>query len=274
MKLTEQTWIDVQDLNTDICHLPVRSVGQHDPLGTNVLEVDAIAAAAVERAESWRQPPVYVGIALYYRCYDGTLNVPPDFSQEFVYYILKYTEAWGIDYVLTVNGYGGNQDSLKQICRRLTNKKTLEAQYWEWMKAIEVDAKHDGAVETGVLDYLVPEFRDTPRAGDLDYLGEWIHGTRVAKYTDEFTENSIVGDSADVQLQGEILSPVNLFDSCVSHIRCPIAEDDCWAEEPTFWMVAGSRSNHFANSVSDQLPSERADTESPDGESPDVPNSS
>lgn len=112
MKLTEQTWVDVQASNVGICLLPIRSVeqhGPHTPLGTGVRVADAVVAA-VERVEACQLPP-----------------------------------------------------------------------------------KHAGSVETSVLLHLVPAFLDIPQAGDIDSWNEWVHGAQVAKYTDEFTENGVLG---------------------------------------------------------------------------------
>jgi creatinine amidohydrolase len=197
VNLTEQTWTDVEGSNADVCLLPVGSIeqhGPHAPLGTDVLVADAIADVAADRAKAWKLPPVHIGVAPYHRRFPGTLHVPPDVLREYVFHLLECVDAWGVETVLIVNGHGGNREPLKHVCRRLSDETTLDAQYWEWMKAVDVDVQHAGEIETSVLQHLVPEHVGAPQPGDADSWGEWVHGAQVATYTDEFSENGVVGD--------------------------------------------------------------------------------
>ncbi|WP_042662049.1 creatininase family protein [Haloferax sp. ATB1] len=197
MNLTAQTWVDVEEPDVDVCLLPVGSVeqhGPHAPLGTDVFVADAIAEAAAGRVEAWKLPPVHIGVAPYHRHFPGTLHLPPEVLREYVFHLLKCIDAWGVETVLIINGHGGNRDALKHVCRRLSDETGLDAQYWEWMKAVEADVQHAGAVETSVLQHLVPELLGTPQPGDAESWGEWVHGAQTAMYTDEFSENGVVGD--------------------------------------------------------------------------------
>ncbi|MCU4742458.1 ABC transporter ATP-binding protein [Halobacteria archaeon AArc-m2/3/4] len=81
---------------------------------------------------------------------------------------------------------------------------------------------------------------------------------------------SVTGSETARALAGEIPSPVNRPGGCAFHTRCPMAEPECEAEDPAVTRVGEARSRcHFAESVA-----ERSTTDSPDSESPDVPNSS
>ena len=58
-----------------------------------------------------------------------------------------------------------------------------------------------------------------------------------------------------VSLDGEMPSSVDPPEGCVFHTRCPMAEEECRREEPSFETVDGSESRcHFAEQVADELP--------------------
>ncbi|MDG5761793.1 ABC transporter ATP-binding protein [Natronococcus sp. A-GB1] len=60
-------------------------------------------------------------------------------------------------------------------------------------------------------------------------------------------------DGTAQPLSGAIPSPVDPPDGCVFHTRCPMAEEQCRREEPSFETIAGSHSRcHFAEDVTEE----------------------
>jgi creatinine amidohydrolase len=196
-RVRENTWVDVQGSDVDVCLLPVGSIeqhGPHAPLGTDVFVAESVAAAAARQSEALSLPPVQAGIAPYHSRFPGSIDIPYEVFRDYAYHVLAATEAWGVETVVAVNGHGGNRAALKDTCRRVTQDTGLDAHYWAWTDAVEEEVTHAGSAETSVLSYLVPELVETPQEGAVESWGEWIHGAQVAKFTDEFTENGVVGD--------------------------------------------------------------------------------
>lgn len=193
----ENTWVDVRESDADVCLFPVGSIeqhGPHAPLGTDVFVAESIAAAAARESEALSLPPVQAGIAPYHGRFPGSIDVPYEVFRDYTYHVLESTESWGVETVVAVNGHGGNRAALKDACRRLTRDTGLDAHYWAWTDAVDAEVTHAGSAETSVLRYLVPELVGTPQEGAVESWGERVHGAQVAKFTDEFTENGVVGD--------------------------------------------------------------------------------
>jgi|SRR6056297_1239479 len=244
MRLSEVTWTDVRDADVDVAFLPVGSTeqhGPHAPLGTDALNAVAVAEAGADAYETGESveaddptdagqadrdaargevavaPPVSVGVAEEHRAFDGTMWVSPETFRAYVREAAESLVSHGIDRVAFVNGHGGNVEALAEVARRFS-RDDAHAGYgvaFTWFEAVgdhASDMGHAGPLETALLRAtnpdLVREGRvDAASAGAADRWGEWVAGVNLAHDADEFTDNGVVGDprEGDVERGAELL---------------------------------------------------------------------
>ena len=211
MHLTEATWTDADDLDTDLALLPVGSTeqhGPHAPLGTDHLTAGAVAASAAEvREENGREivvaPAIPVGIAEEHRGFSGTLWVSPDIFRGYVRDVLTSLASHGWNRIVLVNGHGGNVGALREVCADVTRHEDAYTVPFTWFDAIGATGMgHGGPVETALLRAIDPDLvRDDrieeARAGASDGWGEWVSGTNLAFDSAEFTDSGAVGDPSE-----------------------------------------------------------------------------
>ncbi|TYL36885.1 creatininase [Natronococcus pandeyae] len=210
MDLSEATWTEVRDLETDLAVVPVGSTeqhGPHAPLGTDVLTAEAVADAALEEfdREVVRAPVVPVGIAEEHRQFPGTMWVSPDTFRSYVRESVESLAHHGFDRVVLVNGHGGNVDALREIGGRLTRSGEAYAVPFTWFQAVgdhSSDMGHGGPLETALVRHVAPELvredrLEDARAGAADGWGEWVSHANLAYDSAEFTDNGVVGDPTD-----------------------------------------------------------------------------
>ncbi|MGM0606248.1 MAG: creatininase family protein [Halobacteriota archaeon] len=214
MDLSNATWTDVRDLDTDVAVLPVGSTeqhGPHAPLGTDALHAESVAAAGVDRFRGATgidvpiAPTIPVGIAAEHRAFEGTLWVSPDTFRSYVRETVASLAHHGFDRVVIVNGHGGNVDALREVTGTISREDDAYAVAFTWFDAVGDDSKrmgHGGPLETGLLRHTHPELVREDRveaaaADGSDRWGEWVSGVNLAHDSDAFTENGVVGDPSD-----------------------------------------------------------------------------
>ncbi|WP_306055454.1 creatininase family protein [Natronococcus wangiae] len=210
MHLSEATWTDVRDLETDLAVVPVGSTeqhGPHAPLGTDVLTAEAVADAALEEFDRdvVRAPAIPVGIAEEHRQFPGTMWVTEDTFRSYVRESVESLAHHGFDRVVLVNGHGGNVDALREVGGRLTRSGEAYAVPFTWFQAVgehSSDMGHGGPLETAMLRRVDPDLvredrLEDARAGAADGWGEWVSYANLAYDSAEFTDNGVVGDPAD-----------------------------------------------------------------------------
>ncbi len=211
MHLTEATWTDADDLDTDLAVVPVGSTeqhGPHAPLGTDHLTARAVAAGAAEvREQNGHEivvtPAIPVGIAEEHRHFAGTLWVSPDSFRGYVRDVLTSLAAQGWNRIVLVNGHGGNVGALREVCADVTRHEEAYAVPFTWFDAIGATGMgHGGPVETAMLRAIEPDLVHderiaAARAGASDGWGEWVAGTNLAFDSAEFTDSGAVGDPSE-----------------------------------------------------------------------------
>ncbi len=210
MHLSEATWTEVRELETDLAVVPVGSTeqhGPHAPLGTDVLTAEAVADAALERSDRdvVRAPAIPVGIAEEHRQFPGTMWVSEDTFRSYVRESVESLAHHGFDRVVLVNGHGGNIDALREVGGRLTRSDEAYAVPFTWFEAVgdhSSDMGHGGPLETALVRHidgkLVREDRlEEARDGGADGWGEWTSHANLAYDSAEFTDNGVVGDPTD-----------------------------------------------------------------------------
>ncbi|MFW5963725.1 MAG: creatininase family protein [Natronomonas sp.] len=209
MNLSESTWTDIRDADTDLAVLPVGSTeqhGPHAPLGVDYMTAEAIAEAGVEQyaadfdGEAVVGPTIPVGIAEEHRDFDGTLWVSEDTFRAYVRETIESLAFHGFDRVVVVNGHGGNVDALRECCGRVSRDGDAYAVAYTWFDAVATEELgHGGPAETSFMRHLRPELVHEERTeeaaeGAAEQWGEWLNGTNLAYDSAEFTESGVVGD--------------------------------------------------------------------------------
>lgn len=223
MDLSDATWTDAREADTDLALLPVGSTeqhGPHAPLGTDHYAATAVAKAGAEAytdtygGEAVVAPTVPVGVAEEHRQFPGTLYVTEDTFRSYVRETAASLAETGFDRVVIVNGHGGNVAALQETCARLVRDGTAYAVAFTWFEAVSaaVEMGHGGAMETALMRAVRPDAVRDERVeeateGAADRWGEWLRGVNLAVDSAEFTENGVVGDprEGDAELGEELL---------------------------------------------------------------------
>ncbi|GAA0664483.1 creatininase family protein [Natronoarchaeum mannanilyticum] len=210
MHLSERTWTDAADAETELAILPIGSTeqhGPHAPLGTDVLTAEAVAEAGVERydGEVVVAPAIPVGVAEEHRQFSGTLWVSEETFRSYVRETVASLAEHGWDRVVLVNGHGGNVGALREVAGRIVRRDDAYAVPFTWFDAVgdhSADMGHGGPLETAVLRAVAPELVREDRIEEAredasDGWGEWVSGVNLAFDSAEFTENGVVGDPGE-----------------------------------------------------------------------------
>ncbi|MCU4751854.1 creatininase family protein [Halobacteria archaeon AArc-curdl1] len=219
MELTDATWTEIADCETDLAVLPVGSTeqhGPHAPLGTDVLTAEAVTDAGLERYDGTviRAPAIPVGVAEEHRHFAGTMWVSPDTFRAYVRESISSLAHHGFDRVVVVNGHGGNVDALAEITATITRHDDAYAVPFTWFDAVgehSSEMGHGGPLETALLRHCYPDLvRDDrleeAREGAATGWGEWVSHANLTVDSVEFTKNGVVGDpTAGDAKRGEAL---------------------------------------------------------------------
>ena len=220
MHLSDATWTDVADADTDLAVLPVGSTeqhGPHAPLGTDALHAETVAEAGAKRYDGGVAvaPTIPVGIAEEHRDFAGTLWVSPDTFRSYVRDVVGSLAHHGMDRVVVVNGHGGNAPALGEVTATISRHDDAYAVPFTWFDAVGEHGSemgHGGPLETALLHATHPELVreervDEARERASDGWGDWLSGTNLAHDSAEFTENGVVGDpgAGDAALGEELL---------------------------------------------------------------------
>jgi creatinine amidohydrolase len=148
--------------------LPVASLEQHGdhlPLGTDALLVEAVCLLAAEltSCDLLVAPPVWTGISPHHLRFGATATVTPETFGAVVRETAESLGSWLVR-VVVVNGHGGNRAAL----RELALEEGLDAvSYWELPEAVAGGREafrgdygsigHAGQAETSMVLALQPE---------------------------------------------------------------------------------------------------------------------
>ncbi|PSP94705.1 creatininase [Halobacteriales archaeon QS_4_62_28] len=212
MHLTESTWTDAEDAETDLALLPVGSTeqhGPHAPLGTDILTAEAVAESGAEAydGEVVVAPAIPVGVAEEHRHFNGTLWVSEDTFRDYVRETIASLASHGWNRVIVVNGHGGNVSALREVCGQVSRRGPAYAVAFTWFDAVDApDMGHGGPVETSLLQATDGELvhanrLDDATANGADGWGEFEHGVNLAYDVVEFSENGTVGDPRDASTE-------------------------------------------------------------------------
>lgn len=170
----------------------VAAHGAHLPLGADLLAAEAIAAAAEAAfpARSLLLPPLSVGHAWEMGRFAGTVNVTSRTLAELVVEIGIGAAAWGVRYVVVVNGQEGNGPALAEAAERIADRgvAVLVFNWWDALPA-DTDGGRGGEAETALVLALAPDLVASTRRP---------HNRRQMKYPGTYDEAAL----ADVYRHG------------------------------------------------------------------------
>jgi len=186
--------------------LPVGSVEQHgpsNPLGTDSIIAEALAAEACRRTGALCLPLVPVGVSFHHMSFPGTLSVSEEDLAGYVFGILKSLSRWGVKTAVIVNGHGGNLPALQVLARRAREElgvKVFIYQWWTSSSSVveelfsEDERGHAGAAETSLVMHICGECVKTDKLVDETPSGR-LGGERVYTftYTHEHTKSGVFG---------------------------------------------------------------------------------
>lgn len=168
------SWWQARQLfqGTKVALIPVGSTEQHGPhlpLGTDFLTAQALAQAVAQDLNIICTPVVPIGVSEHHRQFWGTLWVSPETFRRYMKEIAQSIASHGVRRIVFVNGHGGNNASLQEICRELRTENIF-AVVWAWWLDPEVQrltqelfrsrGTHAGAIETSIIWAIDPGLVD------------------------------------------------------------------------------------------------------------------
>lgn len=168
------SWVQARQLfhSSTVALVPVGSTEQHGPhlpLGTDFLTAQALALAVARELKILCTPVIPVGVSEHHRQFWGTLWVSPETFRRFMREIAESVASHGVRRIVFVNGHGGNNAALQEICRELRAKEIF-AVVWAWWLDPEVQkltnelfrsrGTHAGAIETSLVLAIDPNLVD------------------------------------------------------------------------------------------------------------------
>lgn len=168
--LAETNWKNIQDASIDLAILPWGATEAHNyhlPYATDIIEADAIAAAAADiafkaGAKIMVLPTVPFGVNTGQADITLDINLNPSTQLAILNDLITVLNRQGIFKLLIVNSHGGND--FKTILRELGLRfPAMFLTTCNWFQSIdktkffEHDGDHADEMETSLLMYLRPE---------------------------------------------------------------------------------------------------------------------
>jgi creatinine amidohydrolase len=212
--LEEITWKCAREVfsKTKVALIPVGSTEQHGPhlpLGTDFLTARDLAQAGAAATGAICTPVIPVGISEHHRQFWGTLWIEPKYFRGYMHGVAVSLAYHGIRRIIFVNGHGGNDASLQEVCRHL-HREGIYAIVWKWGSAVaKLDAEllggtrskaaHSGERETSMMlriaEHLVHKTAfDEAAAGASPHWGVQLHGATTSFDGAEFSRSGATGD--------------------------------------------------------------------------------
>jgi creatinine amidohydrolase len=168
------SWWQARQLfqSSKVALVPVGSTEQHGPhlpLGTDFLTAQALAQTVARELNLICTPVIPIGVSEHHRQFWGTLWVSPETFRRYMREIAHSLATHGVRRIVFVNGHGGNNAALQEICREL-RAENIFAVLWAWWLDPEVQkltnelfrsrGTHAGAIETSIILAIDPSLVD------------------------------------------------------------------------------------------------------------------
>lgn len=188
--------------------------GPHLPFGTDLLIVDTIARAAVERAALGTAivlaPTVPYGSSDHHLAVGGAVSVSPGAFEALAHDLIVSAAETGFHRIFVINGHGGNDQLLRvasQVASGRANLAVAGGAYWtlalrqlrEIMPQPLLVPGHAGRFETSLVRALRPSLELDPPSREVweleDVTPYWIEDrsewTRIDGYSDSPAEGTV-----------------------------------------------------------------------------------
>lgn len=204
--------------------VPVGSVeqhGEHLPVATDTILVDAVAHLGAERVADDTPiavtPPIWGGYSPHHLPFGGTITLEFDTLKRVLENVATSVLDNGFDALLLLNGHGGNHALVSGVTSTIgtahPEAEVLSTTYFALAQSFIDDIResdpggmgHGGEFETSLMLHLRSELVDTDDA-PADYLDEpydqalddMMEGGPVTVYRsfDEYSESGAIGDPA------------------------------------------------------------------------------
>ena len=188
--VASNNWKAVKDMDPEMVILPWGATEAHNyhlPYGTDIFEVEAIAAEAARLA--WERggqpvvlPAIPFGVNTGQRDIRLTINMNPSTQAAIIHDVAESLRGHGIRKLLLINGHGGND--FKQILRE-TGKDlpNMVLATCNWFQSVDKhkffahEGDHADEAETSLMLYLKPELvLPLDEAGNGEYKKFGIEG--------------------------------------------------------------------------------------------------
>jgi len=173
MDLTSERFPDAVKQADGLCLLPfgvIERHGPHLPLGTDQIDVDAVAAAAAEVEPAVVFPPYIFGKIFTAQHYPGTIALSRKLLMPLLEAVCDEIARNGFRKILIVNGHGGNRDPIAFFLRTLLDEPrdytVYGTEYWEldgepaeqWAEMRDTDfGGHADEMETSLMLHVRPD---------------------------------------------------------------------------------------------------------------------
>ncbi len=206
-RVEELTWEDFKKLvksGVDTLVIPVGSIeghGKHLPLGTDCVVPEKLAEEVARELNAFLAPPIYYGVTTSLLVYPGTVSVPEDVFEKYVYSVLSSFVRHGVKYEIVINGHGGNIRALGSAAKRLwleLGARVLVVNWWllikdEECKSIFGQSQGHGGIDETAMVLAVRKDLVKKEREDLRHVYRVVHGAVVAypepasvlKYSDD-----------------------------------------------------------------------------------------
>jgi len=166
--LAEATYRDLRDLRFEVAVLPWAATEAHNlhlPFGTDIVETEAIAAAAARMAAADGAgvivlPVIPFGVNTAQMDIPLTINMNPSTQMAVLGDVASSIDAHGVRKLVVLNGHGGND--FRQMIRELQGRHRAFLCTVNWYKAVErekffpVPGDHADEMETSLMMHIAP----------------------------------------------------------------------------------------------------------------------
>ncbi|MGC9314187.1 MAG: creatininase family protein [bacterium] len=141
--------------------LPVGTMEAHGcaNLGTDITIPEFIAEKVAEKLNLLIAPTVNYGITRTLLPYSGSLTVSPEVFEAYVLDVAESLIKTGFEWILILNGHGGNNAELESVARRLwknTGGKSIVIHWWDFCEPVTVKMLKEKGTHAGLNEnYMV-----------------------------------------------------------------------------------------------------------------------
>lgn len=135
--------------------LPLASVeilGAHGPVGLDLIVADAVTPMIAQLSDCLAGPAVPYGDTLEFDGMDGTVHVPADILEQYIYAVAKsYLSTCGAKAIVFLNVHSLNGTAAAAVCRRLKSEgyRAVCSEWWSAAASRGMELLETGAAGTG-----------------------------------------------------------------------------------------------------------------------------